>query len=345
VTVLAAVLGCILIATLAVFGVKYITEKRGDTDTSTALAATSETLDSSTATTQDKTEKWQEGDISYNGKTYRYNNTLKTYLFMGIDSEGPVATAKDYISGGQSDAMFLLVVDDENKKLSVVAINRNSMVPLQVYDADGTLLGTGTAQICLQHAYGDGKRLSCDRTVDTVSSMFYGIPISGYIAMNRDGITIMNDALGGVTVEVLDDLQGNGITLTKGETVTLKGYASELYLRKRDITEFDSAGARLKRQQQYLLCLAEKLKAAAKSDDEDEQAMAVNAFEAVEDYVVSSVNFASFVEEISAYDFDESDMYSVPGTTQMGEEFEEYIIDEAEFYQLIIDVFYKEVTD
>jgi anionic cell wall polymer biosynthesis LytR-Cps2A-Psr (LCP) family protein len=175
--------------------------------------------------------------------------------------------------------------------------------------------------------------------------MFYGIPISGYIAMNRDGITIMNDALGGVTVEVLDDLQGNGITLTKGETVTLKGYASELYLRKRDITEFDSAGARLKRQQQYLLCLAEKLKAAAKSDDEDEQAMAVNAFEAVEDYVVSSVNFASFVEEISAYDFDESDMYSVPGTTQMGEEFEEYIIDEAEFYQLIIDVFYKEVTD
>jgi LCP family protein required for cell wall assembly len=241
--------------------------------------------------------------------------------------------------------MFLLVVDNDNQKISIVAINRNSMVPIDVYDEEGSLLGVQTAQICLQHGYGDGKRLSCDRTVDAVSNMFYGIPISGYIAMNRDGIILMNDALGGVTVEVLDDLEGYGITLKKGETVTLTGEASELYLRNRDITEYDSAGARLKRQQQYLINLAAKLTAAAKSDDEDEQAMAVSAFNAVEDYVVSSVNFSSFVEQIASYSFDESDMYTVPGTTQMGEQWEEYIINDAEFYKLIIQVFYKEVTD
>jgi LCP family protein required for cell wall assembly len=343
VTVLAAVLGCLLIATLAVFGIKYINERQKEASDISAVAATSEVAD--TTTEAAKVEKWQEGDISYNGKTYRYNNNLKTYLFMGIDNAGPVVTAKDYASGGQSDAMFLLVIDNENQKLSMVAINRNSMVPIDMYDADGSFLSTQTAQICLQHACGDGKRLSCDRTVEAVSNMFYGIPISGYLAMNRDGITIMNDALGGVTVEVLDDLEGDGITLKKGETVTLTGEASELYLRGRDCDEFDSATRRLERQQQYLINLAAKLSAAASSDDEDEQALAMNAFDAVEDYTVSSINFSSFVEEIAKYSFDESDMYTVPGTTQMGEKWEEYIIDESEFYQLIIDVFYNEVTE
>jgi anionic cell wall polymer biosynthesis LytR-Cps2A-Psr (LCP) family protein len=131
--------------------------------------------------------------------------------------------------------------------------------------------------------------------------------------------------------------------LTEGETVTLKGDAAELYLRGRDLNEFDSASGRLKRQQQYLIALANRLTEAAKSDDEDEQQMALNAYDAVSDYVVSSVDFSSLVSEIAGYSFDDSDMYSVPGTTQMGEKWEEYVVDEEGLYDLIINVFYQEV--
>lgn len=43
---------------------------------------------------------------------------------MGIDNDQPVAPAKDGISGGQSDAMFLLVQDSKTKTMSVVALHR-----------------------------------------------------------------------------------------------------------------------------------------------------------------------------------------------------------------------------
>ena len=36
-----------------------------------------------------KTEKWQEGVISYEGKYYKYNTYIKSYLVMGIDRSGP----------------------------------------------------------------------------------------------------------------------------------------------------------------------------------------------------------------------------------------------------------------
>ena len=75
------------------------------------------------------TEKWQEGDVRYNGKVYRYNMDLKTYLFMGIDRSGKVTEAEDSISGGQSDAMFLLVVDTANEKVSIISIHRVNMFP------------------------------------------------------------------------------------------------------------------------------------------------------------------------------------------------------------------------
>ena len=55
-------------------------------------------------------EKWAEGVIEHNGHKYKYNSDQKIYLLMGIDRDGKVEKSKDFVSGGQSDAMFLLVV-------------------------------------------------------------------------------------------------------------------------------------------------------------------------------------------------------------------------------------------
>ena len=101
----------------------------------------------------EKPEKWQEGTVTYKGKDYRYNSNLRVFLMMGIDNDDPVATASDYTNGGQSDAMFLLVVDSLNQKLQVISINRNTMTDIKLCDQEGYSMGTIQGQICLQHAF------------------------------------------------------------------------------------------------------------------------------------------------------------------------------------------------
>ena len=288
--------------------------------------------------TSSELQQESENYISYNGQRYQHNDHLRTYLYMGIDKDGPVTEAEDSVSGGQSDAMFLIVVDSEKKTISVLSINRNTMTDVDVYDKDGNFVETRKLQICLQHGFGDGMRTSCQRSVDAVSNLLYGEPISGYIAMNMDAMPMMNDSVGGVTVEVLDDLTSpsRNVSLHKGETVTLNGDEAYVYLRSRDINEFDSATERLNRQMQYIQAFVKQ----AKSKD---TAMLVSAYDTITDYIVTNVDVPNLVNKLTTYEFDDSRMYTVPGETKMGEQYEEYHVDEDALYQLMIDTFYKPV--
>ena len=288
--------------------------------------------------TSSKLQQESENYISYNGQKYQHNDHLRTYLYMGIDKDGPVAEAEDSVSGGQSDAMFLIVVDSEKKTISVLSINRNTMTDVDVYDKDGNFVDTRELQICLQHGFGDGMRTSCQRSVDAVSNLLYGEPVSGYIAMNMDAMPLMNDSVGGVTVEVLDDLTSpsRNVSLHKGETVTLNGDEAYVYLRSRDINEFDSATKRLNRQVQYIQAFVKQ----AKSKD---AATLISAYDAITDYIVTNVDVPNLVNKLTTYEFDDSRMYTIPGETQMGEQYEEYHVDENALYQLMLEIFYKPV--
>lgn len=283
-------------------------------------------------------QQQSEDYISYNGQKYQHNDHIRTYLYMGIDKDGPVTEAEDSVSGGQSDAMFLIVVDSEKKTISVLSINRNTMTDVDVYDKDGKFIDTRELQICLQHGFGDGMRTSCQRSVDAVSNLLYGEQISGYIAMNMDAMPMMNDSVGGVTVEVLDDLTSpsRNVSLHKGETVTLNGDEAYVYLRSRDINEFDSATERLNRQMQYIQAFVKQ----AKSKDATTLA---SAYDTITDYIVTNVDVPNLVNKLTTYEFDDSRMYTIPGETQMGEQYEEYHVDDEALYQLMLDIFYKPV--
>ena len=319
----------IILAVIVLLGIKK-KSATAEADTPNAVPAT-EIADG-------ETEKWQEGVISYNGQRYQYNNNIRSYLYMGIDNDGPVEAAKDETSGGQADALFLLVVDRDTKQLSVIAIHRNTMTDVEVYDKDGTSLGTHRLQICLQHGYGDGMRTSCIRTVDAVSRLFYKLPIQGYLSLNMGGIPALNDAVGGVTVDVLQDLSdpSKHVDLKKGETVTLNGEEAYTYLRSRDTDEFDSASKRLEREIQYIESFMEQARSLGTSK-------ALSIYNSASDYIVSNIDFAKLADEVFACEFDPSRMYTLPGEVTMGEEYEEYNLDEDALYQMIIDIFYKPV--
>lgn len=307
-------------------------------------AETGTSEESSTDTTEvQAVERWQEGVINYNGKQYQYNTAIKTYLIMGIDKDGPVMAAEDGLSGGQSDAMFLLVQDTRKEQISIIAIHRNTMTEIDVYDAEGNYVGRETRQICLQHGYGDGMRTSCIRSVDAVSRLFYDLPISGYLAINMDAIPILNDSVGGVEVTVLNDVENpaRGVTLHEGETLTLDGNQAYAYIRTRDINEYDSATFRLERQKQYILAFLKKAKLQAQQD----QSSILRTYEAMEDYMISSVDFVRLAETATNYEFQESDLYTVPGQVYSGEKYEEFYVDEEGLYEMIIEIFYEPVSE
>lgn len=326
-----------IVLILILIGVIIFAIKKKDQEMGTNTQST----ESGTDTETEYVEKWQEGVISYQGKYYRFNTDINTYLFLGIDKEEQDSPVEGVAKGGQSDAMFLLITNSDDETLSVISINRNSMTKVELFGETGASLGTTTAQICTQHSFGDGKHLSCSRTVDAVKYLFYNLPIDGYMSVTMGAMSILNDAVGGVEVTILEDIvnEGAGVNLKKGETVTLQGMEAYYYLRTRDVDEFDSATNRLRRQEQYITALMKELQAVAQSGT----SKTLELYESIEEHIVTNVDFLNFISELKSYEYDESRLYTVPGETVMGEKFEEYYVDDTALYDLIIQVFYEEV--
>ena len=337
----------VILALVIVVGVKTKAENTGSHIADDTENSYEQQVVGQTDTTQDSgQEKWQEGVVTYEGKEYLYNTDIKTYLMMGVDIDGPVQQSSDYTQGGQSDALFLLVVNNKTQQLQVISINRNTMTDIELCDEDGIDMGPLKTQICLQHAFGDGKRLSCSKTVDAVSGLFQNIPISGYLAMNMGGIPQMNDAVGGVEVTVQQDISfpKAGVDLKKGKKVTLDGTQAYCYLHGRDTEEYDSATKRLQREEQYIVAYMNKLKKISAENPDQ----VTEIYDSISDYLVTSVDFTSMIDQLMTYDFSEDQMYTVPGKTVEGKpidgkRYEEYHVDEDAMEELIMKVFYTPV--
>lgn len=286
-------------------------------------------------------EKWQEGMISYNGKKYQFNTDLDIYLLMGIDTDDTVQPSTNYMEGHQADALFLLVANRVDQTLEVICIHRNTMTDIFTCDEEGNATGYFKAQICLAHAYGDGKRLSCQRTVEAVSNLFYGLPIDGFLSLNLGGIGAVNSLIGGVTLEPIQDMiiKEKDVHLVKGEKTTLTDNEAYAYLRYRSTEKFDSASERLERQKQYIDCYLQQLKKGIKGG----LLKASQMFDAISDYAVTNLPLEKVIKTLMQYDYTSENMFSIQGEVKMGEVFEEFYADDDALYQLIIDHFYKEV--
>lgn len=287
-------------------------------------------------------ENWSDGDIRYEGIHYRYNQDVLTFLFLGIDKMTEVKAAEDGYDGGQSDALFLLVLDPHQKKISVIGIPRDTMTQIEVYTREGDYLGKATGQVTLQHGYGDGAALSCERSVKAVSHLFYNLPIHGYCAINMGAIPLINDAVGGIELKALETLDFKDFKVKEGETVHLQGMDAYYYLHNRDIDSFNSAGRRLGRQKQYLTAYAGAAIAATKRD----VTFPVTLYSTLSRYMVTDITVdevSYLATQVMGYSFSEEGMYSLAGATVMGEKFEEFYADETSLYELILKVFYEEV--
>lgn len=287
---------------------------------------------------------WQSDWVRYGGKVYDYNDDILTFLFLGIDKLEPVERSKDLVSGGQSDAIFLAVLNPDTKEISLIGVNRDTMVDIFLAgytDNNGNTLTT-TAQLAVQHGFGDGLEQSCELSRNAVSKLFYNLPIQGYVSFNMGGVAALNDALGGVQVTVLEDLTKVNPAWTQGTVVTLAGQDAYNYVHYRDLTIFESARNRLARQKQYLSCAA----AAALDGIKKDLTLPITLYQAFRPYIVTdlSVDEITYLATVvSGYSFDPAAIYTLEGSTVRGEKFEEFYPDQAALKDLIIRLFYREI--
>lgn len=287
-------------------------------------------------------DDWQEGDVRYQGVHYRYNGDILTFLFLGIDKMTEVKVAEDGVEGGQSDAIFLLVLNPHDKEIHVIGIPRDTMAEIEVRGKDGSYLGITTAQITLQHGYGDGGELSCERSLAAVSKLFYDLPIHGYCAVNMGAIPLINDAVGGVELTALEDVVNSDIK--KGQTVHLEGMDAYRYLHNRDTNSAESAFRRLERQKQYLAAYADTAKKAMQKDI----TLPVSLYGAISKYMVTDISMdevSYLATQALGYHLDDDGVRSLKGEVVKGEKYEEFYVDETALYELILQVFYEEVRE
>ena len=171
--------------------------------------------------------------FSYNGKNYGFRPNVRAYLIMGVDRYGEVQKSDSYIGTGQCDAIYLLALDHDRSKYTILQLDRDAMVEMNILGVLGDVVGTEVQQLALAHAYGDGEELSCQNCLNAVSKWLNGVPISGYAALQFDALPIINDDIGGVDVYIEDDWTKIDKTLKKGTTVHLLGEHALNYVHAR----------------------------------------------------------------------------------------------------------------
>ena len=290
---------------------------------------------------RNQTDLSQNSDIvEYKGETYKYNDHLSNYLFLGIDTRETVDTYQSQADAGQADAIFLVSMDRATEKIKVLFIPRDSMTRIEVFNPYGQSLGETTDHLNIQYAFGDGKEKSWALMKTAVSNMLDGLPIQGYCSMNMDGISVITDFVGGIQLTIPDDsLADMNPEYKKGAVVDITGETAEQFVRYRDIDKTQSALVRQERQKTFLQALVQKAQEKAGED----AGFVTGLYDSVKSYTVTNMGNDIFAKLLAASQNGITDTETVPGEGTHGENFDEYHIDEDALSDLIISMFYEKI--
>ena len=278
--------------------------------------------------------------ISYNGKKYKKNASIKSYLFIGVDERDENIVDENLTPGtaGQADCLILLILNEDTNKADILQINRNAMTELDIYDELGAVEKTVTEPVCLQYAYSTGGKRSSIAQRKTVDELLFNISIDGYFTMSLQGIGEINDAFGGVDVTMKNDYTQIDPSFIQGSTVHLEGDLATKFVRYRDKSVFNSVQDRMDRQTQYVTSFIKSLK------DKGGESLAETLNQFIGSEVITDLN-AGELNSLINYEYDTDNVLYLPGEMVQGEEYEEYNVDNTELEKMIIDLFYIEAEN
>ncbi len=299
--------------------------------------------------------------VYYDGKEYQYNDNLINILLIGTDCTMTVSQRREAnlrMGAGCADTLFLVSINPEKKTVDCISINRHTMTKIDYY-AEGLFANTGESQVTLQYTFGAGLEDSSSLTAKAVSGIMGNIPIHGYVSLSLFAIQPLNNAVGGVELEVIEDIPGRGINEinqkpfdygigdellnSKGKTITLSDAQAYAYLRYRGANVGDS-DKRLDRQRQYLKALVKKIINNTKKDI----TFPMKVRDALSEWLVTDIDDDELIYLCSSLIFYNLNLDSVthlPGTTKQEEDNpEEFYLDKDAMREIIINRFYKPVS-
>ena len=274
--------------------------------------------------------------IERNGIKYYPRQDITVVMLLGIDQTGPVAPSGSYNNLGASDVVSLLIFDETNQQTRILCLNRDTMLEMPILGMGGKKVGTTIQQLALAHSYGSGMEDSCENVRDTVSDFLYGLKIDYYISLNMDAIALLNDAVGGVTVNVTDDFSQVDPTIGMGQ-VTLMGQQAISYVRGRGGVGDQLNISRMERQKEYLSGF---MKSIQNKKNEDVSFFAT-AYDQAIPYMVTDCSLNVLQDMAQRYgDYPIVEMLSPEGENRKGEVYMEYYVDEEKLDALILRLFY-----
>lgn len=279
----------------------------------------------------------------WNGNMYEYREGLVNILFLGIDGRGKAEENTAVGFGPRADCIILVTLDIKQNTLTLLNISRDSVTPIRWFDSNGMEVGLYDYQLGLQYTLGDGLEGSCQLMEEAVSRMLGGIPIHGYCALYWEGVEMIQEETGPVTVLVPEELHELDPYhfLEYGE-MELTPEQAKIFVQGRDIEQTGSNELRILRQQEYIKALYEKLK----------KKLIRNPFsvfalkDAVKEYLVTDLE----MEELLSLSWkargalnEDLHLLSVPGITEETEFQDEFHINQAAMDELMISLFYQRV--
>lgn len=279
--------------------------------------------------------------IEFHGDTYTYRESLVNILCMGIDGRDKAVENTVYGAGPCSDAIYLAVLDLDQKKMTLLNISRDTMTGVRFLDSFGKDMGVFTSHLTLQYGCGDGLHGSCQMTSEAVSRLLGGIPIHAYAALYWNAVKPLTDAVGPVPVEVPDYMCWvNPPVFHHSGYTELDGRQALEFVRERDIDIQGSNEERSIHQQEFLQSLFRVVKEKIKKNPLLAWKMRI----AVKDYLVTDIEpdeLLTLASWAGSWEMERLDIRNLPGESVEGDLHDEFYVDEDGKQEILLELFYE----
>lgn len=252
--------------------------------------------------------------VMINGRWYTKKPGLDTVLLIGSDGFA------------NADFLMVLVSDNDNGKYTGIQINRDTMTKIPIIAQGGEQVGSDKTQIALSMKYGDTVQAACGNVASAVSYLLFDVDIDNYVALTMDAIPILNDEVGGVNVDGSGELSGD-------EALT--------YVRGRKGVDDGTNISRMNRQNKYMTEWFKK----AREIFSDANSVA-ELLKKLDGCMVSNLTvnqLSNFAKNMDKYS--DAEIVMPEGTNNTDGQFAEFYTDDEKLQDMVLDIFYDEVTE
>lgn len=295
----------------------------------------------------------QQGDgsrqaVVVDGTVYYAKENLMVLMFLGVDLRGEIENPSGLAGdNGQSDMVWLIVLDHEENTVQIITIPRETMVEVEEYSAEGTYRGTVEEQICLQYAYGTDSETGCRLACEAVNRLLgSNVSIQQYFAVSMGAISEVVDTVGGVDVSMSDDYaiifdgETELVYYTKGSTVHMDGTEAYSFVHYRDTDNYFTNLVRMSRQEDFLNAFSGQLISMIKKHPV-QLLQCVRELQAYYTTNLSRMELIRLSLTVARSGISEWERTQIPGTETHVGDYDQYLVDEEALQVMILDTFYE----